>query len=107
MGRDKRRHDATPPDVVELTLYYWDTCRWAMEDKKPKPIRFTAIGKAMGPTRWRPHLVQYKDPLPIQGKKDFSLMLETLKMSISTNVNLTCAPITKDLLDDTSTRAGD
>ena len=102
MGRDKRRHDATPPDVVELTLYYWDTCRWAMEDKKPKPIRFTVIGKAMGPTRWRPHLIQYKDPLPIQGKKDFNAMLEALKISISTNVNLVCAPITEDLLDDIS-----
>ena len=71
------RHD-TIPDVIEITLYYWDTCRW------------------------RPHLIQYKDSLPIQGKKDFNIMLNTLKTSISTSLNLECTPITKDLLDDIS-----
>jgi hypothetical protein len=95
------RHDTTP-DVVEIILYYWDTCRWIINEEKPKSIRFHIIGKAMGPFRWRPHLVQYRDPLPIQGKKDLSVMLDTLKTSISTNLNLECAPITKDLLDDIS-----
>ena len=56
----------------------------------------------MGPCRWRPHLIQYKDSLPIQGKKDFNIMLNTLKTSISTSLNLECTPITKDLLDDIS-----
>ena len=97
----RARHD-TIPDVLELTLYYWDTCRWTINEEKPKPIRFRIVGKAMGPARWRPHLVQHKDSLPIQGKKDFSTMLEALKTSISTNLNLDCILITKDLLDDIS-----
>jgi len=95
------RHDTTP-DVVEVILYYWDTCRWIISEERPKSIRFHVIGKAMGPARWRPHLIQYKDSLPIQGKKDLSIMLHTLKTSISANLNLECTPITKDLLDDIS-----
>ena len=95
------RHDTTP-DVIEITLYYWDTCRWIIDEKKPKSIRFRVVGKALGPYRWRPHLVQYKDSLPIQGKKDFNTMLAALQTSISTNLNLECIFITKDLLDDIS-----
>ena len=90
---------------MSLTLYYWDTCRWIIDEKKPKSIRFRVVGKALGPYRWRPHLVQYKDSLPIQGKKDLYIMLETLKTSISTNLNLECILITKDLLDDISGEA--
>ena len=97
----RSRHDTTP-DVIELTLYYWDTCRWVLDEERPKSIRFHIIGKAMGPSRWRPHLIQYKDPLPAQGKKDFNTMLEALRASISTNTNLECMSITKDLLDDIS-----
>ena len=67
------RHD-TIPDVIEITLYYWDTCKWIVDEEKPKSIRFHIIGKAMGPCRWRPHLIQYKDSLPIQGKKDFNII---------------------------------
>ena len=98
------RHDTTP-DVVELTLYYWDTCRWATDELRPRSIRFHVIGKAMGPSRWRPHLVQHRDPLPVQGKKDFNTMLDALKIGISTNINLECIAITKDLLDDISGEA--
>ena len=103
MGYHKSRRDTTnTPDVVEITLYYWDTSRWLIDEIKPKSIRFHVIGKALGPSRWRPHLIQYKDPLPIQGNKDLSLMLDALKTSISTTTNLECVPITKDLLDCTN-----
>ena len=90
------------PDTLDLKLYYWDQCKWLTEESKPKSIRFHIVGKAMGSTRWRPHLIQYKDPLPIQGKRELNEMLNILRKSISNNVELECAPITKDLLDDIS-----
>ena len=90
------------PDTLDLKLYYWDQCKWLTEESKPKSIRFHIVGKAMGSTRWRPHLIQYKDPLPVQGKKDFNIMLDSLKRSIATNLHLECVNITKDLLDDAS-----
>ena len=93
------------PDTVDVVLYYWDECRWLLKEEKPKSIRFHIIGKAMGPSKWRPHLIQHRDPLPMQGKKEFNVMLDTLRTSISTNTNLECVSITKDLLDDTSGEA--
>ena len=90
------------PDTLDLTLYYWDEDKWLIEESKPKSIRFHIIGKVMGSTKWRPHLIQHKDPLPIQGKKDFNIMLNSLKKSIATTTQLECANITKDILDDAS-----
>lgn len=90
------------PDTVDVTLYYWGTYQWVTEEVKPESIRFHIIGKAIGPSKWRPHLIQHRDPLPTQGKKDFNRMLEALQTSISTNINLECVIITKDLLDDAS-----
>tara|TARA_R110002020_G_scaffold286637_1_gene502180 strand:- start:6 stop:320 length:315 start_codon:yes stop_codon:yes gene_type:complete len=90
------------PDTLDVVLYYWDECRWLLAESKPKSIRFHVVGKAMGSSKWRPHLIQHLDPLPSQGKRDFNVMLDALKISISTNTNLECVSITKDLLDDTS-----
>ena len=57
MAETRTRHD-TIPDVIEITLYYWDTCKWTINEEQSKPVRFRIIGKAMGPARWQPHLVQ-------------------------------------------------
>ena len=92
----------TVPDTIDITLYYWGTYRWLTEELKPESIRFHIIGKSIGSNRWRPHLIQHRDPLPIQEKKDFNIMLEVLQTSISANNNLECVTITKDLLDDAS-----
>lgn len=95
------KHDMSL-DVVNITLYYLNENRWMPTEPKPKTIRFKIIGKTMGSVRWRPHLVQHKDPLPIQDKKELNTMLDALRESISSQINLECVPITKDLLDDVS-----
>ena len=72
------------------------------KEPEPESIRFHVLGKAMGPIRWRPHLIQHFDPLPIQDKKGFNEMLNALRAGISTKTDLECMGITKDLLDDIS-----
>lgn len=95
-------HDIVP-DVVDVTLYYVNENRWMIKEPEPTPIRFHVLGKTMGLFRWRPHLIQHKDPLPpIQGKKEYMELLNALRESISNNIELECSIITKDLLDDIS-----
>ena len=97
-----RAHHEAVPDVVDITLYYCNESKWMLREPKLEPIKFRVVGKALGPIRWRPHLIQTIDPLPIQGKKEFNEMLNILRESISNNIELECVPITKDLLDDVS-----
>ena len=56
----------------------------------------------MGTNRWRPHLIQYKDALPVQNKKTFNIMLKALQEAISKAIRCECAIITEDLLDNIS-----
>lgn len=95
------KHD-TALDVINITLYYFNDNKWMSSEPKPKTIRFKAIGKIMGSIRWRPHLIQHKDPLPLQDKKELNIMLDALRESISSQINLECVAITRDLLDDVS-----
>jgi len=99
----KGKHQDPTPDVVDVILYYFDEGKWFTQEPQPRPIRFHIIGKTMGSARWRPHLIQHKDPLPpMRKKKEYDGMLEILREGISHQVSLDCATITKDLLDDIS-----
>ena len=101
MSKTRARNEPIP-DVVDITLYFWNEGRWVSAGTEPQPIRFHIIGKGMGTSRWRPHLIQHKDPLPVQDNKDFNRMVSTLRQQISNSVELECITITKDLFDDTS-----
>ena len=101
--RHEKNLMAIVPDVVDVTLYYVNENKWMLQEPEPTPIRFRALGKTMGSFRWRPHLIQHKDPLPpIQGKKEYTEMLNALRESSSNNIELECSVITQDLLDDIS-----
>ena len=99
MATVRKRVDITP-DTLDVTIYYGDNGKWLLEQPEVLPIRFHIVGKAMGPARWRPHLIQYKDPLPVQDKRDFNNMMTILRESISNQLNLECTPISKDLFDE-------
>ncbi len=96
-----QRTPDTSPDVIEITLYFSES-NWSSGNDQIIPIRFKLIGKSMGSTRWRPHLVQHLDPLPINDSKSLKEMIKTLRNEISIKLELNCLPITIDLLDDIS-----
>ena len=71
----------TTPDTIDVKLYFIDSnISWTpnADRIKIKEVRFRVIGKSMGVNRWRPHLIQYKDALPVQDKKTFNIMLKAL-----------------------------
>ena len=95
----------TTPDTIDVKLYFIDSnISWTTnaEHIKIKEVRFRVIGKSMGVNRWRPHLIQYKDALPVQDKKTFNIMLKALQEAIAKAVRCECAIVTEDLLDDIS-----
>ena len=99
----QRRIPESSPDVIEITLYFWNSeSNWSSSNDQIIPIRFKLIGKSMGITRWRPHLVQHLDPLPINDSKTLKEMIKTLRNEVSLKLELNCLAITLDLLDDIS-----
>ena len=95
----------TTPDTVEVKLYFIDSnISWTTDAEriKIKEVRFRVVGKSMGVNRWRPHLIQYKDALPVQDKKTFNIMLKALQEAIAKAIRCECAIITEDLLDNIS-----
>ena len=95
----------TTPDTVEVKLYFIDSnISWTpnADRIKIKEVRFRVVGKSMGVNRWRPHLIQYKDALPVQNKKTFNIMLKALQEAIAKAIRCECAIITEDLLDNIS-----
>ena len=92
----------TTPDTIDVKLYFIDSnISWTTnaERIKIKEVRFRVVGKSMGINRWRPHLIQYRDALPIQDKKTFNIMLKALQEAIAKAVRCECAIVTEDLLD--------
>ena len=92
----------TTPDTINVKLYFIDSnISWTTDAEriKIKEIRFRVVGKSMGVNRWRPHLIQCKDALPIQNKKTFNIMLKALQEAIAKALRCECAIITEDLLD--------
>ena len=88
------------PQIVEFELLFWNSLgRWSASEQPIKKIRFKALGQSFGKTRWRPHLVLYKDELPEQTAKEFKLMLQQLRQAISKELDVDCMLIAKDLLD--------
>ena len=95
----------TTPDTIDVKLYFIDSnISWTTnaEHIKIKEVRFRVVGKSMGVNRWRPHLIQYKDALPVQDKKTFNIMLKALQETIAKTIRCECAIITEDLLDNIS-----
>ena len=95
----------TTPDTIDVKLYFIDSnISWTTnaEHIKIKEVRFRVVGKSMGVNRWRPHLIQCKDVLPVQDKKTFNIMLKTLQEAIAKVVQRECAIVTEDLLDNIS-----
>ena len=95
----------TTPDTIDVKLYFIDSnISWTTnaERIKIKEVRFRVVGKSMGVNRWRPHLIQYKDALPVQDKKTFNIMLKALQEAIAKAIRCECAIITEDLLDNIS-----
>ena len=92
----------TTPDTINIKLYFLDSnVSWAtdLEHVKIKEVSFRVVGKSMGTHRWRPHLIQYRETLPVQDKKTFNIMLKKLQEAISKTVKCECALVTEDLLD--------
>ena len=101
-GEKKSEHGygAYNPQVINFTLKFWESGnKWAYEEPPFKEIRFRVLGQSYGKNRWRPHLIQYRDILPNQSKKEANSMLSMLQQTISTLTNATCMTITMDLLD--------
>lgn len=99
----QRRVSDTTPDVIEVELYFWNSeSSWSNSADNVGHIRFKIIGKTIGQLRWRPHLVQYKDKLPIRTNKEYTTMLKILRDEISRKTGLNCVQISVDLLDDIS-----
>ena len=76
----------TTPDTIDVKLYFIDSnISWTpnADRIKIKEVRFRVVGKSMGVNRWRPHLIQYKDALPVQDKKTFNIMLKALQEAIA------------------------
>ena len=95
----------TTPDTIDVKLYFIDSnISWTPNANriKIKEVRFRVVGKSMGVNRWRPHLIQYKDALPVQDKKTFNIMLKALQEAIAKAIRCECAIITEDLLDNIS-----
>ena len=95
----------TTPDTIDVKLYFIDSnISWTpnADRIKIKEVRFRVVGKSMGVNRWRPHLIQYKDALPVQNKKTFNIMLKALQEAIAKAIRCECAIITEDLLDNIS-----
>ena len=95
----------TTPDTIDVKLYFIDSnISWTpnADRIKIKEVRFRGVGKSMGVNRWRPHLIQYKDALPVQDKKTFNIMLKALQEAIAKAIRCECAIITEDLLDNIS-----
>jgi len=95
----------TTPDTIDVKLYFIDSnISWTpnADRIKIKEVRFRVVGKSMGVNRWRPHLIQYKDALPVQDKKTFNIMLKALQEAIAKAIRCECAIITEDLLDNIS-----
>ena len=95
----------TTPDTIDVKLYFIDSnISWTTDAEriKIKEVRFRVVGKSMGVNRWRPHLIQYKDALPVQDKKTFNIMLKALQEAIAKAIRCECAIITEDLLDNIS-----
>jgi hypothetical protein len=99
----QKRTSDTTPDILELSLYCWSSeSKWSLTHDPLVQIRFKIIGRPMGGTRWRPDLIQHKDPLSSQTSKESSQMIKTLKEKITSQTGLSCTPITLDLFDDIS-----
>ena len=95
----------TTPDTIEVKLYFIDSnISWTTNAEliKIKEVRFRVVGKSMGVNRWRPHLIQCKDVLPVQDKKTFNIMLKALQEAIAKAIQCECAIVTEDLLDNIS-----
>jgi hypothetical protein len=95
----------TSPDTIEVKLYFVDSnISWTTNADliKIKEVRFRVVGKSMGVNRWRPHLIQCKDVLPVQDKKTFNIMLKALQEAIAKAIQCECAIVTEDLLDNIS-----
>jgi len=95
----------TTPDTIEVKLYFVDSnISWTTNAEliKIKEVRFRVVGKSMGVNRWRPHLIQCKDVLPVQDKKTFNIMLKALQEAIAKAIQCECAIVTEDLLDNIS-----
>ena len=95
----------TTPDTIDVKLYFIDSnISWTpnADRIKIKEVRFRVVGKSMGVNRWRPHLIQYKDALPVQDKKTFNIILKALQEAIAKAIRCECAIITEDLLDNIS-----
>ena len=95
----------TTPDTIDVKLYFIDSnISWTTnaEHIKIKEVRFRVVGKSMGINRWRPHLIQCKDVLPVQDKKTFNIMLKALQEAIAKAIQCECAIVTEDLLDNIS-----
>lgn len=88
------------PQILDFTLHFWDSeNKWTYDDFPLKEIRFHVLGQPYGKSRWRPHLIQHRDSLPNQTKKEISSMLNKIQSAISTLTDLNCMGITIDLLD--------
>ena len=88
------------PQILDFTLHFWDSDnKWTYQDFPLKEIRFHVLGQAYGKGRWRSHLIQHRDSLPNQTKKEINSMLTKIQNVISTLTDLNCMVITIDLLD--------
>lgn len=98
--KSEHGYGAYNPHVLDFTLKFWEAGnRWTYAEPPFKEIRFHVLGQPYGKNRWRPHLIQYRDTLPNQNKKETNAMLNTLQQTISTLTETTCMAITIDLLD--------
>ena len=88
------------PQILDFTLHFWNADnKWTYKTFPLKEIRFHVLGQPYGRGRWRPHLIQHRDELPKQNKKEVSSMLNMVQTTISELTELTCMMITIDLLD--------
>ena len=88
------------PQIIDFTLQFWESeGKWVYQSTPLPKVRFHVLGQPYGKNRWRCHLTQHLDPLPLQNKKDSNSLLITLQQAISELTSCSCMAITIDLLD--------
>ena len=88
------------PQILDFTLYFWNSSsNWAYLNLPVKELRFHVVGQNFGKGRWRPHLIQHFEPLPVGGKKETNDILFMIRDTISKLTDTDCMAVTMDLLD--------